>query len=198
VDDIQSRMLNFLENHDEQRIASDFFAGDPFKALPALVISATLNTNPFMIYSGQEVGERGMDAEGFSGCDGRTSIFDYWSIPSFRNELSDTQKALCDYYTKTVQLCNQSKAIREGKFYDLMYVNPGSEQFNPDKQYAYLRCHEDELLLIVANFDEKDVDVKVFLPAHAFEYFGLEEREGKDSYCPVFIKAHDAVILFIS
>jgi glycosidase len=197
VDDIQSCLLNFLENHDEQRIASDFFAGNPQKALPALVVSATMNTNPFMLYFGQERGERGMDAEGFSGCDGRTSIFDYWSIPSFREALSDTQQELRQYYTKIVRLCNQSKAIREGKFYDLMYVNPPGERFNPDKQYAYLRYHEDELLLIVVNFDEKAVDVDVFLPAHAFETFGIEENKVKslrDSYYFVRIKAHDAVI----
>lgn len=66
VDDIQPHMLNFLENHDEQRIASDFFAGDARKALPALLVSACMNTNPMMIYFGQELGERGMDSEGFS------------------------------------------------------------------------------------------------------------------------------------
>jgi glycosidase len=197
VDDIQSQMLNFLENHDEQRIASDFFAGNPAKALPALVVSATMNTNPFMVYFGQELGERGMDAEGFSGCDGRTSIFDYWSIPSFRDELSNSQKKLRNYYKKVLQLCTQSKAIREGKFYDLMYVNPRNEHFNPDKQFAYLRGHEEELLLIIANFDEKEVDVNVFLPAHAFDYFGIKENPAKDSYFPLHIKAHDAAIFLI-
>jgi glycosidase len=195
VDDIQPQMLNFLENHDEQRIASDFFAGNPVKALPALVVSATLNTNPFLIYFGQELGERGMDAEGFSGCDGRTSIFDYWSIPSFRNELSEIQQELRRYYIKIMQLCNRSKAIREGKFYDLMYVNPPGEKFNPDRQYAYLRYHKDELLLIVANFDDKAVDVEVFLPAHAFETFEIKETTAKDSYFPVYIKAYDAAIM---
>ena len=73
-------MLNFLENHDEQRIASDFFAGDPRKGIPALIVSACMNTNPMMIYFGQEFGELGMDSEGFSGRDGRTTIFDYWSV----------------------------------------------------------------------------------------------------------------------
>ncbi|MDR0413652.1 MAG: alpha-amylase [Dysgonamonadaceae bacterium] len=195
VDDIQPQMLNFLENHDEQRIASAFFAGNPFKALPALVVSATLNTNPFMVYFGQERGEPGMDAEGFSGCDGRTSIFDYWSLPSFRDELSDAQRDLHRYYRKILQLCNQSKAIREGMFYDLMYVNPPSEKFNPDKQYAYLRCHEEELLLIVANFADKDADLNVFLPAHAFETFGIKEAPLKDSFFPLRIKAYDAAII---
>jgi hypothetical protein len=150
-----------------------------------------------MVYFGQELGECGMDAEGFSGCDGRTSIFDYWSIPSFRHALSDTQQELRRYYIKIMQLCNRSRAIREGKFYDLMYMNPPGRDFNPDKQYAYLRYHRDELLLIVANFDDKEVDVNVFLPVHAFETFGIKETTLNDSYFPVHIKAYDAAILNI-
>ena len=79
VDDIRDHMLYFLENHDEQRIASDFFCGDAMKAIPAAAMSLFFQKNPFMLYSGQEFGERGMDKEGFSGVDGRTTIFDYWS-----------------------------------------------------------------------------------------------------------------------
>ena len=77
-------MLNFLENHDEQRFASDQFAGDADKVLPALVVSSMMNTGPMMIYFGQELGERAEDAEGFSGKDGRTTIFDYWSVTTVR------------------------------------------------------------------------------------------------------------------
>lgn len=85
LEGIQKNMLNFLENHDEQRVASDFFAGDARPGIPGMIVSAAMNTNPVMIYSGQELGERGMDAEGFSGRDGRTTIFDYWSVESLRN-----------------------------------------------------------------------------------------------------------------
>lgn len=84
LEGIQHRMLNFLENHDEQRIASDYFAGNGAKAIPAMIVSACMNTNPVMVYFGQELGESGMDCEGFSGKDGRTTIFDYWSIDSIR------------------------------------------------------------------------------------------------------------------
>ncbi|MDR2682474.1 MAG: alpha-amylase [Dysgonamonadaceae bacterium] len=177
VDDIQPRMLNFLENHDEQRIASDFFAGHPVAARPALVVAALMNVNPFMVYAGQELGERGMDAEGFSGRDGRTTIFDYWSIPVFRTEPSDEQKALRQYYTKILRLCNESKAIREGRFYDLMYVNRQPERLNPSKQYAFLRYKDGELLLVVANFDDRPVDVRIWIPAHAFGYFGITDKQ---------------------
>jgi glycosidase len=82
---INNYMLRFLENHDEQRIASEGFAGDGHKAIPAMVVSATLNSGPVMVYFGQEVGEPGKGAEGFGGEDGRTTIFDYWGYPSTRN-----------------------------------------------------------------------------------------------------------------
>jgi len=185
VDDIHAQMLNFLENHDEQRIASDFFAGDAWKALPALVVSATLYQNPLMIYAGQELGERGMEAEGFSGLDGRTTIFDYWSVKSLRNGynggkinaevLTSDQKRLQDFYIRLLRLCNLSPAIRKGKFFDLMYANPLSGDFNPDKQFAFMRYAENELLLIAVNFDDKNVDIRVFLPEQAFNYFEIND-----------------------
>ena len=146
VNDIQPHMLNFLENHDEQRIASDFFAGDARKALPALLVSACMNTNPMMIYFGQELGEEGMDSEGFSGRDGRTTIFDYWSIPSIRrwsnhgrynlHLLNNKEKEIRHYYQHVLNLCNTEKAIAKGEFFDLMYVNCGGWLMNEHRQYA--------------------------------------------------------------
>jgi glycosidase len=222
VDDIQAQMLNFLENHDEQRIASAFFAGDPQKALPALAVSATMNKNPFMLYFGQELGEPGMDAEGFSGRDGRTSIFDYWSIDSVRNWreqgnftgklLTEKQKKLRNAYVRILRLCNQSPAIRQGLFYDLMYANLNRPDFNPEKQFAFMRHHDSEWLLIVSNFDDRKADVKVFLPAHVFDHFGIDENRirqakdllsgkkltaevGRDACYPVQIEANDAIIV---
>jgi len=85
ISDIQDSMLNFLENHDEQRVASPFFAGNGLKALPAFTAGLLLNRAPYMIYAGQELGEPGMDSEGFSKIDGRTSIFDYWSVKTIRD-----------------------------------------------------------------------------------------------------------------
>jgi glycosidase len=212
VDDIQSHMLNFLENHDEQRIASDFFAGDPVKGLPALVVAATMGNNPFMVYFGQEVGERGMEKEGFSGFDGRTTIFDYWSLPVFRDELSMEQILLQQYYTRIIQLCNSHKALRLGGFFDLMYANLWRIGFDSYKQYAFMRYHREELLLIVANFDDVAVDVTIMIPEHVFEYFRINENRitqarellknrkcspglrGGEDY-PVHIQANDAVII---
>ena len=193
VEGMQYQMLNFLENHDEQRISSDFFAKNPWKAIPAMIISATMNTNPVMVYCGQELGEPGMDKEGFSGLDGRTTIFDYWSVDSIRKwrnkgkydgkELTKEQKSLREFYAKLLNLCNAEKAIREGSFYDLMYVNYENPAFNSDKQYVYLRKAGNEILLIVVNFDDKDVETSINIPAGVFEFLQVSPekiREGVD------------------
>ena len=42
-----------------------------------------------------------------------------------------------------------------------------------NRHYAFLRKHENELLLIVANFDEQDVQAAVNIPSDAFNYFKL-------------------------
>lgn len=183
VDDIRTHMLYFLENHDEQRIASDFFAGSGEKARPALAVSAFMGTNPLMIYAGQELGERGMDAEGFSGRDGRTTIFDYWHVDTLdclcHGDLltcTPEQQALYAYYNNIVKLCNSEAALREGTFYDLQYANYVADNgYNADRQYAFLRAAGKEKMLIVANFADQDVHVGVRIPENAFAFMGLRE-----------------------
>lgn len=176
IGDIWGHMLYFLENHDEQRLASDFFAGNCKKGVPALVVSALLNKNPFMIYAGQEFGERGMDSEGFSGPDGRTTIFDYWSPEALRNgyynkgALTREQNELYETYRRVLSLTNSEKAISQGDFFDLMYVNTS---YNT-RQYAFLRKKDIDLLLIVANFDDNQAFCDIVIPKHAIEYMNIQ------------------------
>lgn len=187
LEGIQHRMLNFLENHDEQRIASDYFAGNGAKAIPAMIVSACMNTNPVMVYFGQELGESGMDCEGFSGKDGRTTIFDYWSIDSIRrwrnkgkfdgNTLTIEEKRLQSFYTTLLNLCNTEKAISKGEFYDLTYSNLEGCAFNEHKQYTFIRKYENEVLLIVVNFDKSPVQVGINIPQHAFDFLNIPQAE---------------------
>lgn len=187
-DDIADHMLYFLENHDEQRIASDFFAGDARKGIPALMTSALMRTNPFMLYAGQEYGERGMDEEGFSGRDGRTTIFDYWSVDSLihgyssRRQLTKEEKSIEATYKKVLNIATNEKAVTGGKFFDLMYVNPTSADFNADRQYVFLRSNEDDLMIVLANFSDENSDCKINIPQHAFDYLNLKKgiMEGTD------------------
>ena len=183
LDDISDRMLYFLENHDEQRIASDFFCGDAWKGVPGLLVSALMQQNPLLIYAGQEFGEPGMDKEGYSGHDGRTTIFDYWALETLyrgyfnREALSDAELHLSLVYQQILRIANRERAISEGQFFDLMYVNPLSEQFNPREQFAFLRKFEDEVLLVIVNFSAQPLNVGVTIPAHAFQVLDMSERE---------------------
>ena len=175
TDDINEHMLYFLENHDEQRVASDFFAADGAKGVPGLIASVLMQRNPFMLYSGEEYGERGMDREGFSGNDGRTTIFDYWSIDTLcraaKKKLTAKEQQLFDIHKRTMLLARKEKAVFDGAFFDLMYVN--GHLF---RQYAFLRKQDNDLLIVVVNFDDREAEVDVCLPAHAFEYLQLKEK----------------------
>ena len=175
TDDIRDHMLYFLENHDEQRIASDFFAGKAEKGIPGLIVSVLLQQNPFMLYAGQEYGERGMDEEGFSGKDGRTTIFDYWCVDTLtraeQRKLTKEEKALKAMYDKVLNIARSEKSVAEGASFDLMYVN---QQYQ--RQYAFLRKSDTEVLLVVANFEEQSADMDVMIPAHAFDYLQIKEK----------------------
>ena len=192
VDGYQKNMLYFLENHDEQRFASTQFAGDPFKALAPMAVSALLGPGAVMVYAGQELGEPGADAEGYSGHDGRTSIFDYWSVATLRrwlcggepsvDGLTKDERRLRDAYSRLLNVAATDKAVREGAFFDVMYVNQDNPAFDPSRQYAFLRHYGNEMLLVVANFSDEEADVEVVLPAHAFNILGIAggERECKE------------------
>lgn len=190
--DYANHMLRFLENHDEQRIASRFFAHDPWMAVPAMTLSATLHTGPLMIYFGQELGVNPTQAEGFQGEDGRTTIFDYWGIPEYQawtngsegkpalfngGKLTDGQKELRKFYQQLNQLVNDSHAIRTGAFYDLQYVNNKGQSAGYDQHrlYSYLRHSTRQKLLIVCNFDkEKPAKTTVRIPVEAWKTMKLD------------------------
>ena len=180
TDDIADHMLYFLENHDEQRIASQFFAGDAFKAVPAFVVSTLFRSCPYMHYFAQEYGEKGMDKEGFSGCDGRTTIFDYWSVPSLRrlsmgeSYLTDNERHIYDYYRRIISLCNTEAALREGAFFDLMYANyDHAHGLDPNLHYTFLRKAGKETILVAVNFGEFPASFGIRIPGHAFDHLKL-------------------------
>ena len=171
VEGLGDHMLNFLENHDEQRIASKQFCSDPWRALPALVVSATMTRCPFMLYAGQELGEPADDAEGYSGRDGRTTIFDYWSVPTLRRwhqgRPTAGERRLRTFYSRLMRMCNSEKTLARGDFFDLMYVN--QDTLDGYRQYAYLRHCGGEMTLVVVNFGDQAIDTSVRIPQHALE-----------------------------
>ncbi len=188
VEGIADKMLNFLENHDEQRFASPQYAGDARRVMPSLVVSSMINTGPMMIYGGQELGEPALDSEGYSGYDGRTTIFDYWSIPSVRAHLNggkcngvlpDDIVRLRDSYARVLKLCNEEPAISCGRFFDLMYANYDNPCLDPHRDYVFMRADADDLLLIAVNFGGEDKELAVNIPRHAFDILGFPEGRAR-------------------
>lgn len=118
-----------------------------------------------------------MDNEGFSGCDGRTTIFDYWTVRTLYKgyqhpeELTDEERGLNDVYTKILNIASHEKSVSMGEFFDLMYVNR-----NLTRQYAFIRKYKNEVLFIVSNFSDEDVSVCVNVPEHAFGFLGIPEK----------------------
>lgn len=187
IDGIEDNMLRFLENHDEQRIASPQFAGDAWAGIPAWILSCTMNTGPTMLYFGQEIGEPAIDEEGFSGKDGRTSIFDYWHVTEFQKwvnrgsfdtkSISGIQKHLRDFYKKIWDIRLQSDAICNGDFFDIMYENYKGN-LNADRIYAFIRHSSEQKLLMVINFDRYQTqNFKLRIPEHAADVCGLDKHK---------------------
>jgi glycosidase len=187
---IDRHMLRFMENHDEQRIASRDFAGDPWLAVPGMIVTATLSTGPLMIYNGQEVGEPGAGVEGFGGDDGRTTIFDYWGVPEHQKwmnggkfdgeKLSADQKKLHAFYKGLVQTVRHSEALSEGQFYELMVANEHQPGFDT-RLYIYLRYTAKQRILVITNFNRSDRKIKIKLPDDLLKQLDLTgKKEFKD------------------
>lgn len=187
VDGLGDRMLNFLENHDEVRFASSEFAADPARVVPYLVTSSMISKGPVMIYYGQELGERGEENEGFAGNNHRTTIFDYWSLDTLRRwydggnvgvkKLSSHERWLRNFYKKVLSMCNDKEAVRQGAFFDLMYVNLQNQGFDPHALFSWLRYTEKQALLFITNFAREERTVELIIPDLAFELASLSEDE---------------------
>lgn len=187
VDGIGHKMLNFLENHDEVRFASSEFAHNPAKVVPYLVVSSMISTGPFMIYYGQELGERGEENEGYAGHNCRSTIFDYWSYDSIRrwyaegkcdgSMLTAHEKWLRETYGRTLRLCNDLSAVREGKFFDLMYANLQNPHFDPHRLFCWLRYDDEQALLFLVNFSGEHHNAEIWIPSLAFDMASLPDTD---------------------
>ena len=183
-DELKDNMLHFTENHDEQRMASQQFAGDAQRAFPLFALSALVDKCPVMLYFGQELGEKGADAEGFSGADGRTTIFDYWSLATIRRwvtkgikGLTPKEKALRNRYKKLLSAVTGENGISQGEFFDMMYANYNLHGFDISRNYLFARRYEDDLYFICVCFGPGEVAADIRIPSHMFEYWNIEEGE---------------------
>ena len=158
--DIEHHMLHFLDNHDEQRLASPEFAGTPQKGKPLMVVSTTISTSPTMVYFGQEVGEAGNENAGF-GTHSRTSIFDYIGVPNHQRwmnggkfdggQLTQEEKELRDFYKRIFNFSLNSTALM-GEYQEIQTVNRQTTQGYDPGIYAFTRWSDTQKLVIVTNF----------------------------------------------
>jgi glycosidase len=204
---IDDQMIRFLENHDEQRIASKYFAGDPWKAIPAMAVTTLMNQGPVLLYAGQEVGEPATGRSGFSGDDGRTSIFDYTVIPELlkwfnhgccdgRN-LSEHQRLLRKAYSDLFGLVHEHPVFSNGYLYDLMWMNEDIP--HRDKIFAFLRyggIMEEEVFLVVACFDDLVSSTRIKIPEHAMNTVGFGSKRRLTTRCIYPEKTSSETLLF--
>ena len=184
LSDIEHHMLHFLDNHDEQRLASPEFAGSGERGKPLMVISTTLSSAPTMIYFGQEVGEAGNEDAGF-GKRSRTSIFDYIGVPNHQRwmnggkfdggQLSQTEKELRDFYKRLLNFSIKSDALM-GKFQDIQTVNRNETANYGHNVYSFVRWSATEKLIIVSNLSPdyaENFDLKI--PADIISSWKLKD-----------------------
>ncbi len=191
--------IRYLENHDEVRIANpQHWGGQGMKVgKPAAAVMFGMSRASIMFYNGQEIGEPAIGAEGFSGDDGRTSIFDYTAMPEFQKwvnrgkfdggELSTEQKQLRHWYSDLLNLLREP-AFERGEIFGLNYANHENDNFGRCEGesvsghwiYAFLR-HDNksgQVFLCVANFHpDRDLAVKVRFTEDALAFIGMASSD---------------------
>ena len=186
MSDIEHHMLHFLDNHDEQRLASPEFAGTPERGKPLMVVSTTISTSPTMVYFGQETGEAGNENAGF-GTRSRTSIFDYIGVPNHQRwmnegkfdggQLSDSEKNLRDFYKRLLNFSINSSALM-GSFQEIQSINRKDTAGYDELLYSYVRWSENQKLIVVANFSsEKTSEFDLNIPSDIISKWSLKDGE---------------------
>ena len=174
----QAAMCYFTENHDEQRLASDFVFSSARQGFLATAVAALSGGNPLLLYFGQELGEQGMDTEGFSGRDGRTTIFDYWSLDKLQRleaghyttaQLTEDEARLLSDY-QCLATCYTDPIISSGAYYGLRPEGEGKAQV-----LAFVRSTTEGLYLVVANFAPTTAEVSLPFTADFFTTTGYQE-----------------------
>ena len=200
--DIDAHMLHFLENHDEQRIASPGFAGDANKGKPAMVVSALIGKAPTMLYYAQALGEAGEGDAGF-GDPTRTTMFDYWGVPSLQRwmndgkfdgvQLTEQEKSLRSFYTKLLSFSAASPALT-GEFTDLHEYNLTNTANYDDYLFSFARWNNEEKLIVISNFSaDNNYQLKLQIPAELINEWRL--ADGRDQLSGVLSNdIHDFII----
>jgi glycosidase len=182
--DIEHQMLHFLENHDEQRLPCDDFAGFAENGKPAMVVSALISTSPTMIYFGQEVGEPALEQAGF-GSSGRTSIFDYIGVPHHQRWINhksydggllyENERILRDFYRRLMKFTISSSALM-GAYREIHYYNRDRSDDYNHRVFSFVRWSDEEKLIVVSNFDiSNEYKFELKIPENIISEWGLKD-----------------------
>lgn len=170
-----NHMMTFIENHDEQRVASSFYANSAEKGIPAMAVAALTNSGAVLCYGGQELGEKGAGAVGFSANDGKSTIFDYRSLPTYVAwRKYKHNKQLRSRYATLLHSINSYTPFTKGYFYDLMWVNRHNPLFDSEYCYAFLRYDQHSIGLVVSNFSDKKRVCHILWNQHVLETIKVE------------------------
>ena len=178
--EIQGAMLNFLENHDEQRLASRFWNNGRRYPWAELAFSVLFNEASFMLYYGQEWMDDAAETD-----NGRTSIYDFTSPSGVRraahfartgkaiklNDAADTDSLDC--YRRYLELMQTaaSPLMRQGSNWDLCYLQNDCK-WNRDNMFAFARYDGHGAAVVICNFSDSDTELSVRLPEELLKYTG--------------------------
>jgi glycosidase len=189
----EGRLLRFSENHDEVRLSGAYGFGKTFDkeeeaiaaGTKAFAFAALAGAGPLMVYMGQELAEPGEEAEGFSGADGKTTIFDYWSVKSLRR-LSHggawdgglslpEEKKVQGLYRRLIQLKNT--AGQDARLYNLHPANPdGYGEIGIEDGFCFLLYNQSRFFLVLMCRKDRKAAWQAILPADFFISSGLSIR----------------------
>lgn len=162
--EMQPGMLNFLENHDEQRLCSSHFALSPERTRAMLAFSMLYGDASFMLYFGQEMGESASESD-----NGRTSIFNWTTVTCERyiqsyiksGKLPLREKRTLEMYRYFGKLARSEEFFR-GLCWDLGYCN----SYDKRRVFAFVRYTSSSAHLVVCNFGaEKLAGLTIFIPS---------------------------------
>ena len=183
--DIEQHMLHFLENHDEQRIASPEFTGNSEIGKPALVVSALISRSPTLLYFAQELGEDGSENMGF-GAQSRTTIFDYAGVPTHQRWMNQgkfdgggltlQETELREYYRKVLGI-SASQSAMLGAYQDLHQVNIAHKKGYDQQLYSFSRFNETQKMLVVSNFATSPKNFELQIPKALIGQWGLPDGQ---------------------
>ena len=195
--------LRYAENDAEVRLASPREWGGHGMQVgrPVSALLFGLSRGPVMVYHGQEVGEPAVGAEGFGGDDGRTTIYDYWSMPEFvkwvnhgefdGGRLSPEQLKLRDFYRRLLLAIDQP-AFRDGGFYPLNPDNLYNAAYGRSRRgisgqwlYSYLRYDpmSGQRMLVVVNLNPEEAikNIRIRVPVRAMRFLDWDTIAGSKS-----------------